>query len=87
MTTAKANKKTVWYKQATFTCPVEDGETVSVAWIPEHLAIVGKKIYFGVKTNKPERLWTVIASGGRKSGEYLGAHERDYKSQRQASDI
>lgn len=80
-------KKTVWYRQCTYESPTENGKTVGHAWLPEHLAVVGKKIYFGKKTNNPERLWTVTSAGGRKSEDYLRAHERDYKTQRQASDI
>jgi len=80
-------KKTIWYRQCYYESPTEDGKTVGVAWIPEHLAVVGKKIYFGKKTDKPVRLWTVTSVGGRKSEDYLREHERDYKTQRKASDI
>lgn len=60
------------------------------AWIPEKLAVVGKTVYFGKKEEEPEPdlLWTVASvSDGRVSEEYLAEHERDYKTQRQASDI
>lgn len=84
----KKSKKTVWYRQCVLTSPIEKGTKVQVAWIPEHLAVVGKSIYFGKKTNKPERLWVVeSASSTRQSGDYLAEHERDYLHQREASDI
>lgn len=79
--------KTEWYRQCTFESPTDKGKTVSTAWIPENLAVVGKKIYFGKKTKTPERLWTVTSVGGRQSGDWLTEHERDYLSQRKASDI
>ena len=82
-----SSRKTVWYRQCTYTSPTEKGEAAETAWIPEHLAVVGKKIYFGKKTSKPSELWTVASVGGRKSGDYLGAHERDFLSQREASDV
>lgn len=80
--------KTTWYRQCTYTSPNEDGGvTTGTAWIPENLAVVGKTIYFGKKSDKPERLWTVEGVGSRISEEYLREHERDYLSQRDASDI
>lgn len=80
-------KKTVWYRQCRYSSPTEEGKTVGVAWIPEHLAVVGKTIYFGKKTDKPERLWTVESVGGRMEEEVLRDRERDYLHQRKASDI
>jgi len=89
---AKTSKKQKarWYKQCTFNQPTEQGHRVHTAWIPEKLAVVGKKVYFGKKAEKPEPelLWTVSSvSDGRVSEEYLIEHERDYTTQRQASDI
>jgi hypothetical protein len=79
--------KVVYYRQCQFTSPTQNGYRQSVAWIPEHLAVVGKMIYFGKKTDKPERLWEVKSVGGRMSEDYLRERERDYLTQRQASDI
>lgn len=80
--------KNTWYKQCGFTTPTDTGLLTEIAWIPENLAIVGKKIYFGNKSNTPDTLWTVVSvSDHRMSGKYLQEHERDYKTQRQASDI
>ena len=86
---AKTNtqKAQRFYRQCTYETPTEGGVTRATAWIPEKLAVVGKKIYFGKKTKNPEKLWTVISVGGRQSEEYIKAHERDYMTQRQASDI
>ena len=82
-------KKEVWYKQCCLIYVAEEKKSETVAWIPEHLAVVGKSIYFGKKTDKqPDKLWLVESVGNsRISGEYLLAHERDYKVQREASDI
>ena len=84
----KTKKSETFYKQCHLTSPTEGGEMHKTAWIPESFAVKGRIVYFGKKTDKPERLWTVVNSPStRKSGEYLGAHERDYLTQRQASDI
>lgn len=76
------------YRQCTYKAP--NGLT-EIAWIPEKLAVVGKKIYFGSKTKTPETLWEVVSVSegphGRLPESYLRAHERDYKTQREASDI
>lgn len=88
MTKKTKNKnETTWFKQCHFASPSEGGELQHIAWIPEHLAVVGKKVYFGKKTDKPDRLWTVTSVSGRISGDYLSEHERDYLTQREASDI
>lgn len=82
------DKKTAWYKQCTFRSPSANGFLVHTAWIPEQFAVEGRKVYFGKKTARPDRIWTVTAAGGHRiPGEYLATHERDYKTQRQASDI
>jgi len=85
---SKNKNKTTWFKQCTFETPCEGGRTVKTAWVPEQFGVIGKIVYFGKKTDKPDRLWTVISAGSqRKSGEYISDHERDYLTQRQASDI
>lgn len=81
------SKKDHWYRQCTFETPTERGKKIDTAWIPEHLAKVGKKIYFGKKTDIPEELWTVVQVGGRKRESWLVAHRQDYKLQRKMSDI
>ena len=80
--------KQEFYKQCTFNTPTDGGMTTSIAWIPEDKAVVGKQIYFGKKSDAPDRIWTVVSAGDQRfTGEYLQAHERDYKTQREASDI
>lgn len=84
----KGKAEQTWYKQCTYRSPTEGGYTVETAWIPEKFAVEGKTIYFGNKTDKPKQLWTVESvSGGRISDAYLREHERDYLTQRNASDI
>lgn len=86
-TKTSTQKAQRFYRQCVYESPTEGGVTRGVAWIPEEFAVVGKEIYFGKKTKNPERLWTVVSVGTRKSEDYVKTHERDYKSQRSASDI
>ena len=80
--------KQEFYKQCTYETPTDGGVTRGISWIPEDKAVVGKQIYFGKKTDKPERIWTVVSVGDVKfDGEYLQKHERDFMTQREASDI
>jgi len=81
-------KNDTYYKQCTYTTKTDNGELVGIAWIPENLAIVGKKVYFGNKTKTPKQVWVVkTVSDVRIAGSYLQEHERDYLTQREASDI
>ena len=80
--------KEVMYKQCVMRSATETGELVQTAWIPADLAKLDKQVYFGKKTATPDRLWTVTGvSDPAISGEYLSDHERDYLTQREASDI
>ena len=82
-----ASKKN-WYRQCKMVSPTEGGHMVHTAWIPEKFAVKGRAIYFGKKTSTPDRVWTVeSAPEHRISQTYLLDHERDYKTQRRASDI
>lgn len=80
--------KEVMYRQCVLRSPTDGGESVQVAWIPADLAKLDKQVYFGKKTSEPDKLWTVTGvSDPAISGEYLAEHERDYVTQREASDI
>lgn len=82
------SKKQVWYRQCVLASPTEEGQLKQVAWIPEKFAQEGRKIYLGKKTKTPDRIWIVEkVSPTRQSGDYLAEHERDYLTQRDASDI
>ena len=82
------SKKQGWYKQCTFRSPSEGGEFVQTAWVPERFAVEGKRVYFGKKTSSPDRVWFVASAGNKRlPGDYVAERERDYKTQRQASDI
>lgn len=48
--------KEVWYRQCTYKRETENGTKFGASWIPEKLAVVGKKIYFGKKQKKPKRV-------------------------------
>ena len=77
-----------YYKHCTYKMPTATGNMMETAWIPESLAVMGKKIYFGKKNKTPVELWEVVSvSDNRLPESYLREHERDYKSQREASDI
>lgn len=89
--------KDPWYRQCTYEVPIENGKKVGVSWIPEKLAKVGGKIYFGKKkkdtvntvnkSGEPRELWTITSVGGRQLESFLIEHRLDYKHQRKMSDI
>lgn len=75
------------YKHCTMRRPASNGTLVEIAWIPEKFAEVGRKIILGKKTPGAP-IWEVSqVSDLRLPESYLLDHERDYKTQRQASDI
>lgn len=65
------------YRQCTFRTDGDAlGYSESSAFIPEKFAEVGKKIYFGKKTDKPDRIWTVVkVSSTLFPGEYVHAED------------
>ena len=73
----------VFYKQ----CTLKRGTQGDVRWIPEKFAVVGK--YIKVKVDGVEEDgWLVVEAGtNRVDGAYLKEHERNYLTQREASDI
>lgn len=77
------------YRQCRFRKPHETEPGVfveSVAWLPEKLAVEGKTITF--KDDPKKSLWTVMSASDISQPEsYVKAHERDYKTQREASDV
>lgn len=66
------------YKQ----CRLQRLKTEMTSWIPSQFAVVGKYLRI-----KGQNGWRVISVGGTLSGKYLLKHERDYLTQREASDI
>ena len=81
------SKKDPYYRQCRYELETSEGKKVDTAWIPEKLAKVGKKIYFGKKTSAPEELWTVTAVFDRKRESWLMKHRLAYKHQREMSDV
>lgn len=67
-----------YYKQ----CRLTKGVATQVAWIPEAFAAIGKFLRIGSDNG-----WRVSSIGGRMESGYLFRHERDYLTQRRASDI
>ena len=64
-------------------CSMVKGTAGQVAWIPENFAVAGSYVMLGDDDG-----WMVESVGPyRQSEEYRREHERDYKTQRSASDI
>lgn len=73
--------KEEWYHQCRF---ISNRGKLETAWIPEHGAKVGKRLYFdGDETE----IWTVQKVYERQPGSYLQKHQMDYKHQRKMSDV
>ena len=73
----------VFYKQ----CQLTKGTSSEVAFIPEKFAVLNKYLSID-KEEGPDNGWQVTRVGGtRVDGAYLKEHERNYLSQREASDI
>ena len=68
-------------------CKLTKGTSSDVAWIPEQFAVQDK--YLRIKKDDGEENgWQVAVVGAnRVDGVYLKEHERNYLSQREASDI
>ncbi len=91
------SKKDSWYRQCCYeTDPDESGKQKrGVSWIPEKLAEVGKRIYFGEKarvndtvtSGKPREMWTVTEVWARAKESFLVEHRMDYKNMRKVSDV
>ena len=73
----------VFYRQCTLTRGTEG----DVAWIPEQFAVLNKYLRIK-KEGVEENGWQVTTVGAnRVDGAYLKEHERNYMTQREASDI
>lgn len=83
----------MFFRQCKVSKPLAGGTDIHVAWIPERYARAGKTISFKIAVSDEGRTdiwdgpWTVDEVWGRVSEEYVREHERDYKTQREASDI
>jgi len=73
--------KEEWYRQCRFTSNKGKLET---AWIPEHGAKVGKRLYFD---DDETEIWTVQEVYDRQPESYLRERQMDYKHQRKMSDV
>ena len=63
-------------------CLLKRGKSTQTSWIPGKFAHIGKFVKL-----KDEDGWKVCEVFSTESEEYLLKHERDYKTQRLASDI
>ena len=66
-------------------CRLRSDNTEKTAWIPTRYAEAGSVVEIGKRLQG--RLWQVISRGATLDAEYVEEHERDYRTQRQASDI
>jgi len=55
---------------------------MQVAWIPSEFAKEGKILRIGKQDG-----WRVLETGAQMPSEYVLEHERNYRTQREASDI
>jgi len=62
-------------------CKLRRLNTEQTAWIPSQFAVVGKFLRI-----KNQNGWKVISVGGTQTEDYRRDHERDFRTQRQASD-
>ena len=67
-------------------CTLVKDNIQQTVWIPSELAKVGKCLKIK-KNNVWDEGWCVQTCGMTLSDEYVRAHERDYMTQRKASDI
>jgi len=63
-------------------CRMRRGDVHTVAWIPSRFAVVGKYLKL-----RGENGWLVESAGHTLPTRYVVDHERDYLTQREASDI
>jgi len=70
-----------WYVQCKF---FSNRNRLETAWIPEHGAKLGKRLYF--EEDKSE-VWTVIGVFARQRKSYLNEYQMGYRHQREMSDI
>jgi hypothetical protein len=70
-----------WYVQCRF---FSDHNRMETAWIPEHGAKVGKRLYFD---DDKSEIWTVLEVFARQKERYLNEHRMAYRHQREMSDI
>lgn len=74
-----------YYKQCTLTN--QANMQTQIAWIPEKFAELGRRLILGKREPGAPQWQVMMVSDMRLEGSYLADHERDYKTQRQASDI
>jgi hypothetical protein len=63
-------------------CRLQRGAIQQVAWIPSAFAVRNKYVRI-----KEVDGWRVVSVGAEMPAEYMPEHERDFRHQREASDI
>lgn len=65
-----------------------NGYEVTVSWIPPDIAQVGRMVRLRNAASEPwGEGWIVMRVGPKTAGDIVEANERDYKHQREASDV
>lgn len=78
------SKKEQYYRQCTYERPTENGKAMDTAWLPEHLAQVGKQ--FVIKA-RPEYTYTVTSVGSRRTISYLKGKEQTNRKYGQSAGL
>jgi hypothetical protein len=69
-------------------CELMKGATKQVAWVPVAFCKVGTNVELLNETSQFEKGWKIAnVFTLRQDGDYLKEHERDWKTQRKASDL
>lgn len=71
----------MWHRQCVMEKALPSGVMVTIGWIPEEFAVIGKFLRL-----KDDDGWQVKQIGARKGSKEVGERSRDHKKQRKASD-
>lgn len=66
-------------------CRLRSSNTEKTAWIPTRYAKAGSVVEIGKRLQR--RRWEVVSCGATLDAKYVEEHERDYRTQREASDV
>jgi hypothetical protein len=81
-----AKRRNTHHVQCRMFFPTETALITYTAWIPEEFASVGKKLRL-FRNDCWQNGWVVVEVGTKLESQYVFEHERDYVTQREASDI
>ena len=76
-----------FHRQCKVTRKVGEATEVVVTWLPEYFAKVGEVIDLDSHEGKREKGWAVSEVYDRRPSKEVAERERDYKKNREASDV